>query len=169
MIGARFVSKNLRRTCNSLPRVGSRLPQELRRHRSSTSVIPSVSAYEYPTRTEPPDIKITNASEISLEEIYTQSSPRVYSKEDPFDDQSSLSAEERQQRKTDLKESIDSLKLSSFPISDKAPDFIPPNVASTELEAPETLITTLDNGLRVVSQVSTKSATLFCLLLYTQP
>jgi processing peptidase subunit alpha len=43
-------------------------------------------------------------------------------------------------------------QLNSFPIGLRVPDFIPPNVSSQELEAPQTLITRLDNGIRVVSQ-----------------
>jgi processing peptidase subunit alpha len=44
------------------------------------------------------------------------------------------------------------MKLSSLPITESVPDFIPPNVPSQELKAPETHITKLDNGIRVVSQ-----------------
>ena len=129
MLTGKLLSRGVRRAwCH---------PSETCRLLASSRVIPAVSAYEYPTRTESPDIKITNASEISLDETESTPSTKVYSNDDPFDDQASLNASERQERKATLQSSIENLKLSSFPITGSIPDFIPPNVASTELEESE--------------------------------
>jgi mitochondrial-processing peptidase subunit alpha len=121
---------------------------------SSETAASVVSPYEYPTRTEAPDITFTKAQDVLSTSVSSSSSPtkKVYAPEDPFDDSGSLSAEEREQLRQQRSEQMKSIKLSSLPITATVPDFIPPNVPSKELEAPETIITTLDNGIRVVSQ-----------------
>ena len=120
---------------------------------SSTSENSSFSIYEYPTRTEPPEITITKASDVSQDQIDSSTSQKIYSAEDPFDDRSQYTKEERDNLRQELQQSLDDIKLSSLPITESVPDFIPPNVSSQELEVPETLITKLENGMRVVSQV----------------
>jgi hypothetical protein len=79
-------------------------------------------------------------------------SGKIYAPDDPFDDSGSLPSEERQKLIQQQKQELTSIQLSSLPITQTVPAFIPPNVSSQELEAPETLITTLENGIRVVSQ-----------------
>ena len=114
---------------------------------------PTFSRYEYPTRDEAPEITTTKASEaVGATNTKINGSNKLYAQEDPFDDSNSLSETDREKVKDEQSQTIGSIKLNSLPITDTVPDFIPPNVSSGELEAPETLITTLDNGIRVVSQ-----------------
>ena len=118
-----------------------------------SSATPTFSSYEYPTRTEAPEITTTKASDaVGSTTTKVNGSNKIYAKEDPFDDSESLSEGDRKIFKEEQSKTIGSIKLSSLPITTTVPDFIPPNVSSGELEAPETLITTLDNGIRVVSQ-----------------
>lgn len=114
---------------------------------------PTFSRYEYPTRDEAPEITTTKASEaVGATTTKVNGSNKLYAQEDPFDDSDSLSETDREKVKEEQSQTIGSIKLNSLPITDSVPDFIPPNVSSGELEVPETLITTLDNGIRVVSQ-----------------
>ena len=121
---------------------------------------PAFSSYEYPTRTEAPEITTSKASDASTSRNATTantSTTKLYKAsangpDDPFDDSGSLSAEEREDLKAKQAETIGAIKLSSFPISPTVPSFVPSNVSSEELKAPETTITTLENGIRVVSQ-----------------
>ena len=114
--------------------------------------VPSFSSYEYPTRTEAPEITTTKAADAAAATVTANGSKKIYTTEDPFDDSGTLSPEDRERLKAEQSKNIGSIKLSSLPITATVPDFIPPNVSSGELEAPETLITKLDNGIRVVSQ-----------------
>ena len=119
---------------------------------------PTFSSYEYPTRTEAPEITTTKAADAAAATVATGASTaakgakKTYTTKDPFDDSGTLSAEDRDRLKAEQSKALGSIKLSSLPITTTVPDFIPPNVSSGELEPPETLITTLDNGIRVVSQ-----------------
>jgi processing peptidase subunit alpha len=79
-------------------------------------------------------------------------SSKVYAPEDPFDDRDEISAEKRKRIRENQNSEFAAIKLSSLPITESVPTFIPPNVPSQELKAPQTIITTLDNGIRVVSQ-----------------
>jgi hypothetical protein len=133
---------------------------------SSSSSRPEFSIYEYPTRTEAPIITKTKAKDAVLatssnpeqQQQQQQSSssssspPKMYAPDDPFDDSGTLSTEERQKMKEKQVQLLGNIKLSSLPIARAVPEFIPPNVPSKELEVPETYITTLPNGIRVVSQ-----------------
>lgn len=125
-----------------------------RRAFSASAETPSFSVYEYPTRTEAPEISVTKAKDITPDQIERSTPGKLRLPSDPFDDRSELTPEQRKKLKSETKNSLDSLKLNSLPITRAVPPFIPPNVPSTELEAPETCITTLENGVRVVSQVS---------------
>lgn len=116
---------------------------------SSTSS--SFSIYEYPTRKEAPIITKTNVKDVDASSIASSSSSKVYSLEDPFDDRGEMSPQEREARVAE-QQAMENIPLNSLPITAEVPDFIPPNVASSQLEVPETLITTLNNGIRVVSQ-----------------
>lgn len=119
-----------------------------------SSPAPTFSSYEYPTRTEAPEITTTKAADAAVTTATTTANGanKIYTAEDPFDDGGALSAEDRERLKAEQSKKMGSIKLSSLPITATVPDFIPPNVSSGELEAPETMITTLDNGIRVVSQ-----------------
>lgn len=121
---------------------------------SASVETPLLSPYEYPTRTEAPEITVTSAKDLSIDQIDKSISPKIHSPEDPFDDRSALTREQREQLRNETKRSLDSLTLNSLPITKSVPDFVPPNFPSDELEAPETRITKLENGIRVVSQVS---------------
>eukprot|EP00339_Tiarina_fusa_P026584 CAMPEP_0116997752 /NCGR_PEP_ID=MMETSP0472-20121206/1074_1 /TAXON_ID=693140 ORGANISM="Tiarina fusus, Strain LIS" /NCGR_SAMPLE_ID=MMETSP0472 /ASSEMBLY_ACC=CAM_ASM_000603 /LENGTH=591 /DNA_ID=CAMNT_0004696719 /DNA_START=136 /DNA_END=1911 /DNA_ORIENTATION=+ len=116
----------------------------------------SFSIYEYPTRTEAPIITCTSAKDVDPERVLmaTYEPRRRTTSMDPFDETGSLSKEERLDVKRAQQTYMESIaqSFSSLPITADVPDFIPPNVPSTELTVPETLITTLDNGVRVVSQ-----------------
>lgn len=118
----------------------------------------SFSSYEYPLRTEAPEVKRTTAAETSND----PSPPKpvdpqrlqtrlTYSmeNEDRFDDLAQMSAKERSEAKDKLE--VPALK-GSIPIKKTVPAHIPPNFPAEELEVPTTEITTLDNGVRVVSQ-----------------
>jgi mitochondrial-processing peptidase subunit alpha len=132
---------------------------------SSSSVSSSFSSYEYPTRSEAPIVTATTAKEANrrLETERRTPSPTPMkrtddddnnNRNDPFDDSCRLTDEqvqlERQKQKQWLEQ--EQLTLNTFPIGKEVPTFIPPNVSSQELEAPQTLISTLPNGVRVVSQ-----------------
>ena len=115
------------------------------------------SKREYPTRTEAPVITTTTAKDITRERIDKAISAKVYSPIDPFDDRSQFTVEQRELRRLQTKQELDDLRMNTSPISEKVPAFVPPNVPLVQLEVPETLITKLDNGIRVVSQVSVQA------------
>jgi processing peptidase subunit alpha len=71
--------------------------------------------------------------------------------DDRFDDSNTLSQVERDAQRTAQKQYLSTKVTGSRPISPNVPDFIPPNV-SEALEVPTTKLTTLPNGVRVVSQ-----------------
>mmetsp|Transcript_17905 Transcript_17905/g.49614 ORF Transcript_17905/g.49614 Transcript_17905/m.49614 type:complete len:603 (-) Transcript_17905:264-2072(-) len=112
---------------------------------------PTFSSYEYPTRTEAPEITTTRASDVvSSDDV---NSNKVYHPHaDPFDDKGTIPLAERERLKAEQSETIGSIQMSSFPIAPTVPEIVPPNVSSEALEVPETRITKLDNGIRVVSQ-----------------
>eukprot|EP00531_Pseudo-nitzschia_arenysensis_P018220 CAMPEP_0116125560 /NCGR_PEP_ID=MMETSP0329-20121206/5872_1 /TAXON_ID=697910 /ORGANISM="Pseudo-nitzschia arenysensis, Strain B593" /LENGTH=580 /DNA_ID=CAMNT_0003619601 /DNA_START=65 /DNA_END=1807 /DNA_ORIENTATION=- len=133
--------------------IGDKQQQICRIQKARFSVEPTFSSYEYPTRTEAPEITTTKASEaVGATNTIVNGTNKIYTQEDPFDDSGSLSDADQERLKEEQSDTIGNIKLSSLPITTTVPDFIPPNVSSGELEAPETLITTLDNGIRVVSQ-----------------
>ena len=127
-------------------------------YRCLSSSSTSFSSYEYPTRSEAPTVTATTAEEAlaSAESGSTRSPspPPQNITEDPFDDSAQLSWEEVDEERQKQRDNLEQLqrKLNCLPIGDAVPSFIPPNVPSQELEAPQTFITTLDNGIRVVSQ-----------------
>jgi len=114
---------------------------------------PAYSKYEYPTRKEPPIISRNTPQQAQQAAASRAPSKLKIDNYDPFDDSCSLSDDQvsdllgrQKQEQLQLEAS-----MSSFPIEQQMPSFIPPNVPSQELEAPETQITTLPNGVRVVS------------------
>lgn len=118
----------------------------------SSSESSSFSIYEYPTRRESPIITSTTAKEAASISKIEDRSIKTYSSEDPFDDRREISEEDREKAREHQNSQFQSMKLTSLPITESVPDFIPPNVPSQELKTPQTIITTLDNGIRVVSQ-----------------
>ena len=130
-------------------------------YRCLSSSPKSFSSYEYPTRSEAPTVTATTAKEAlasssAAEPGSTRPSSPVPSSitEDKFDDAGQLSWEEVNEERRRQRERLEQQQkhLNCLPIGEVAPSFIPPNVPSQELEAPQTFITTLENGVRVVSQ-----------------
>ena len=116
---------------------------------------PTFSIYEYPTRTEAPEITKTVAQdvrELIENEPDLHIEHKQYSVEDPFDDVGTLSKDEINKRRKFQHDEFSAIKMNTVPIDVAPPPFIPSNVPAQELEVPETMITTLDNGIRVVSQ-----------------
>lgn len=100
------------------------------------------SEYEYPLATEAPVISRTTAAEAKVTD--TRKGPESNPQEAPIE-----SPEEIAKRNREL-----NTKLSTTwgEITTTTPMHIPRNVSADQLAAPETLTTTLDNGVRVVSQ-----------------
>lgn len=72
--------------------------------------------------------------------------------DDPFDDEGNLSADEIESRRQTQKEQLSTRTGCLQPITHRVPSYIPPNIPATELATPETIVTVLNNGIRVVSQ-----------------
>lgn len=121
------------------------------------------SSYEYPNRSEAPEVvRTTSASakegepprptDIKRLSMRLQQSHEL---EDRFDDGGSMSVEEqmaiREQQANQLHAQHKTLQGSTA-ITSSVPEHIPPNFPATELQVPTTEITTLENGIRVVSQ-----------------
>jgi len=151
----RIVPKNSRST---IPRATLYIDGfKTNRRRFSSAAEPSAQpflSYEYPTRSEAPEITKSTAGDALATDssASTAATNKVYTIEDPFDDGGELSPEERTRLKEEQSKQLDSIELCSLPITESVPEFIPPNFSSQELEVPETFITTLENGIRVVSQ-----------------
>jgi mitochondrial-processing peptidase subunit alpha len=77
-----------------------------------------------------------------------------YSKEpdDPFDDKGTLSPEEVEALRQKQAAELSSLKTSLEPVTMAVPSYVPPTVSAKERPVPETIISTLSNGVRVVTQ-----------------
>jgi len=115
-------------------------------------------SFEYPLATEPPQVKKTTAREAPKETSTPTKKvppgPDAILK-DPFDDGGRIPDEERrsilERQKSELERSL-LRRFSGSAITPEVPPHVPRNVPAAELETPETLLTTLDNGVRVVSQ-----------------
>ena len=120
--------------------------------------------YEYPLRTEVPQISRTKATDAmaavkastggdhSSTDVDIRTKYNITNEKDPFDDLHSLSEDEREkayQQNALLKNQRLSERHKILPIQ---PSYIPPNLPSKDLEMPYTQVTTLPNGLRVASQ-----------------
>lgn len=128
---------------------------------------------EYPTRTEAPIITRTTASSLLDNDIESTSTTatNTYTKldvakanSDPFDDTNSLTPQTRKEILSLQKQQINSKLPASFSIQPNPPSNIPKNLSRTSMTTPQTLITTLDNGLRVVSQETYGQVTTFGLI-----
>lgn len=71
---------------------------------------------------------------------------------DPSADPTTLSEEEISQIRSNYKLTLNTQLSTAWPITKTVPEGIPPNVPADQLTVPETIITVLDNGVRVVSQ-----------------
>jgi processing peptidase subunit alpha len=100
----------------------------------------------YPFTSEAPEITSTKNISGTTNKKYTSPDPF-----DPFDDADTLSATEREQFKRKLQATVPQRVTGSTRIGSKPPPEIPPNVSADQLETPEVMLTTLPNGVRVVS------------------
>lgn len=133
----------------------------------------SLSSYEYPNRTEAPIITRSLASKLDKDSSNSSNSPTGSSTQeqsskhyhpaikkasfaqsiaDPFDDSQSFSHTQRQQILSRQNVDIVTSLPPSFAIRPEPPSHIPPNLPRATMTTPETLITRLDNGIRVASQ-----------------
>jgi mitochondrial-processing peptidase subunit alpha len=71
---------------------------------------------------------------------------------DAFDDVGILSPTEREQRRLSQRSTLNTSLEQPLVIAPTVPPHVPSNVSSSQLAIPETQLTTLDNGVRVVSQ-----------------
>lgn len=113
--------------------------------------------YEYPLRTEAPQISRTKASEATANSGTTRNTKVVSSKEvnddnDPFDDFHTFTEEEREERRQKLNSQLNTHLSDRHKIMPVKPSYIPSNLPSKDLEIPATKVSTLSNGLRVASQ-----------------
>eukprot|EP00521_Asterionellopsis_glacialis_P017568 CAMPEP_0195295620 /NCGR_PEP_ID=MMETSP0707-20130614/17725_1 /TAXON_ID=33640 /ORGANISM="Asterionellopsis glacialis, Strain CCMP134" /LENGTH=575 /DNA_ID=CAMNT_0040356885 /DNA_START=66 /DNA_END=1793 /DNA_ORIENTATION=+ len=116
-------------------------------------------SYEYPNRTESPKVSQTTAAEaatVTTEEswISKRRPASAMEEEDHFDDENTLPDLEKVARRESQKKFIETALQGgeSRRICQDVPAYIPPNVSQEELVTPTTIISTLDNGIRVVSQ-----------------
>jgi hypothetical protein len=119
----------------------------------------SFSAYEYPLATEAPVVTKTTAGEAEKTSLpntpgkMAAATPeKVRDPADPFDDSNNLSDLESESIRSMQKKHIPTELLGSTKIGITAPAYIPSNVPGSSLDVPQTQITTLENGVRVVSQ-----------------
>jgi processing peptidase subunit alpha len=116
------------------------------------------SSYEYPLKTEAPVITRTTAQEANETETSRPAisvhdkPPPLNADEDHFDDLHTLSPLEKEARRDMQKQHLSTKLTGSAAISQHVPSHIPPNIPSRLLKEPVTELTTLENGVRVVSQ-----------------
>lgn len=126
------------------------------------------SKYEYPLATEPPEITRTYASDVAKDRYRNYANPQpqtnsdsptpTNASNDPFDDQQILSPAEIQDILQKQKLSINTKPTGTVPITETVPSFVPKLIVpSTSTnndinDIPRTHITTLDNGIRIVSK-----------------
>jgi mitochondrial-processing peptidase subunit alpha len=72
--------------------------------------------------------------------------------DDPFDDKGTLSPEEVEALRLKQVAELANLKTSLEPVTKVVPSYVPPTVSAKERPVPETIISTLPNGVRVVTQ-----------------
>lgn len=110
------------------------------------------SSYEYPLKTEAPVITRTTAEQANQENAESPVKPPPPTYLDHFDDCHTLSPSEREARRKMSKQTLSTKLTGSTAISKAVPTNIPPNIPTECLQVPETQTTTLQNGVRVVSQ-----------------
>jgi len=117
--------------------------------------------YQYPSAKEVPEVTRTSAAQAKQAATAATSKKHFGSSnnDDPFDDAGTLTELERERLRQEQAQRLQSqVHLSPdhcFPIlAHSIPAHIPPNVPDDQLDRPQTKITTLDNGIRIVSQES---------------
>lgn len=113
----------------------------------------SYSSLEYPLRSQAPVVTRTSAADAKIEP--PQKYPRKFPSEHVehyFEEAETLSPEEESKLLQAQKQKLVTQLKTSTAITAHAPAHIPPTVSANSLEKPETIITKLDNGIRVVSQ-----------------
>lgn len=135
------------------PRVSSSRFHQSRRFRHD------FSSLEYPFATQAPVVTRTTVEQVQeiskhpkKETLDTQFPPPPLARVDPFDDQHTLSDLEEESIRSMQKQYISTKLTGSTEITPTIPEDVPQNVPSDMLEIPTTLLTTLKNGVRVVSQ-----------------
>ena len=120
----------------------------------------------YPLKTEAPVVSRTLASEAAASASSRSSfspsrsssssasvtSETDDSERDRFDDGMTLGDEETERIRTEYKARIPTSLSHTFRVGVDPPPHVPPNVPHSSLSIPETVMTTLDNGVRVASQ-----------------
>ena len=114
---------------------------------ASNPATPEYSSLEYPLAKEAPEITKTRADQVRGQ------APRTTKAYQPpptttYHDTDAVSAEWIQQKQAQP------LSAGVSAIAPTRPSEIPPNVPAEELQAPETMVTRLDNGARVVRWVN---------------
>lgn len=115
----------------------------------------SFSSYEYPNRQEAPTVTRTTAADAAATaagQEMNKDAKFSFTEEDHFDDAGTMSYLESMARRQQQKQWISTNVQNSRPILKEPPSFIPPNVGIDKLTTPQTEISTLLNGIRVVSQ-----------------
>ena len=115
------------------------------------------SSYEYPFATQAPVVTRTSVDQV--QEISKHPKHEILSKKFPpphqqdyFDDEHTLSDLEEESIRKMQKQHISTQLTGSTAILKEVPNNIPHNVPADSLQVPTTLLTTLSNGVRVVSQ-----------------
>lgn len=107
----------------------------------------SFSPYEYPLAKEPPEITRTKAEEVEKKpRSWQRPTPRL--SEDRFDDAQVLTPQQIEEIRSEQRRKLNTKLSSAYAITKDVPASIPPNFPADQLEVPETVVTTLDNGIR---------------------
>lgn len=114
----------------------------------------SFSKLLYPHAKEPPTVTSTQASDDNKATTQANNGKKFQSPDprDPFDDGGTLTTDQREEIRRQQYAALNTNLKGSSPITPNVPAYIPPNVPAKELKEPETILTTLPNGLRVVTQ-----------------
>lgn len=146
-----MLSAVVRRSVLSRPFVARRLVDK---YHSTARRALSVSHYEYPNRTEMPEITRTLAADaVDDDRDKTSASPeRSPSANDLFDDARTLSSVERDRLRDAQRSSLRTALDPQHRVLPEAPSFVPPNAERSSLSIPRVEATTLSSGLRVTSQ-----------------
>ena len=158
-----FIEKSIHRvssSCYSLQNLGTRwVSSNVATSKNNVRWFSATShQYEYPLRTEIPQITRTKAADLKSDAVNMSTlasgiRSRLRSEEvDHFDDRHELDETIRAQRLEQQKSRINTQLSPKHKILPVKPVYIPPNKPSRDLEIPVTQITTLSNGLRVASQ-----------------
>ena len=137
------VGNGLSSTTRTPPTVAASTASTIRTLFASSSSKETYSSLEYPNATEPPEITKTIASQVRGQAPVQKSTTPLASLPDNVVTDA-VSAETLQSlRARPLSPGVSA-------IAKEIPPEIPPNVPADQLETPETIVTTLDNGVRVV-------------------